>query len=154
MSQATRGRASLGVIAEPTSWASSPAARRVMQGNKKRDTRPELAVRRAVHAMGLRYRVACRPLRGERWTADLVFSRARVAVFVDGCFWHGCPEHFKGPRTNRPYWSSKIAGNRVRDERVGATLEREGWQVLRFWEHQPAEEVAREIARSVRRRRS
>jgi DNA mismatch endonuclease (patch repair protein) len=123
-----------------------------MQGNKKRDTRPELAVRRAAHALGLRYRVACRPLSEHRWTADLVFPRARVAVFVDGCFWHGCPEHFKGPRTNRPYWSAKIAGNRTRDEIVDATLKGAGWQVLRFWEHQSPSDVAQEIALSVRRR--
>jgi DNA mismatch endonuclease, patch repair protein len=75
------------------SWASTPAIRRVMQGNKSRDTKPEIAVRSAVHALGMRYRVSARPLRDLRRTADLVFRNARVAVFVDGCFWHGCPEH-------------------------------------------------------------
>jgi DNA mismatch endonuclease, patch repair protein len=123
-----------------------------MQGNKKRDTRPELAVRQAAHALGLRYRVACRPLRDRRWTADLVFPGARVAVFIDGCYWHGCPEHFKRPRTNASYWSSKIAGNQTRDALVAATLEREGWAVLRFWEHEPAGLVARRIATCVRSR--
>jgi DNA mismatch endonuclease, patch repair protein len=121
-----------------------------MQGNKKRDTRPELAVRRAVHALGLRYRVACRPLGDQRWTADMVFPRARVAVFIDGCFWHGCPEHFNTPRTNRPYWASKIARNQTRDALVDATLQHEGWRVLRFWEHQPADSVADRIAATVR----
>src|ERR1700722_10486115 len=73
------------------SWASTPAIRRVMQGDKSRDTKPEIAVRSAVHALGMRYRVSARPLRDLRRTADLVFRNARVAVFVDGCFWHGCP---------------------------------------------------------------
>jgi DNA mismatch endonuclease (patch repair protein) len=121
-----------------------------MQGNKKRDTRPELAIRRAVHALGLRYRVACRPSRSLRWTADLVFARRRVAVFVDGCFWHGCPEHFSAPRTNPDYWASKIGGNQDRDARASAELVDEGWQVLRFWEHESANEVAQRIAIAVR----
>ncbi|MGH6915044.1 MAG: DNA mismatch repair protein Vsr, partial [Geminicoccales bacterium] len=75
------------------SWASNAGTRASMQANKSRDTKPELALRRAVHAMGLRYRVAARPLPALRRTADLVFTRAKVAVFVDGCFWHGCPQH-------------------------------------------------------------
>src|SRR5688572_15588767 len=98
----------LPAIGRDESWASSAAVRSVMQGNRKRDTSPEVALRRAVHALGLRYRVACRPLETKRWTADLLFTRARVAVFVDGCFWHGCPVHFTAPRTNAGYWSPKI----------------------------------------------
>jgi DNA mismatch endonuclease Vsr len=82
------------------SWAASPAVRRVMQGNKSRDTKPEIAVRSAVHALGMRYRVSTRPLAGLRRTADLVFRSARVAVFVDGCFWHGCPAHHSPPKTS------------------------------------------------------
>src|SRR5580692_10822918 len=97
------------------SWASTPAVRRVMQGNKSRDTKPEIAVRSAVHALGMRYRVSARPLAGLRRTADLVFRSARVAVFVDGCFWHGCPAHHSPPKNNAGYWSTKIQGNKSRD---------------------------------------
>ena len=90
-------------------WASSPATRKVMQGNRSRDTKPELAVRRAVHALGLRYRVAQQPLREVRRSADLVFPSVKVAVFVDGCFWHGCPEHYREPGSHIDYWRPKIA---------------------------------------------
>jgi DNA mismatch endonuclease (patch repair protein) len=138
--------------ASQQSWASSPAARRVMIGNKKRDTRPELAVRRAAHALGLRYRVACRPSRSHRWTADLVFPRARVAVFIDGCFWHACPEHFKPPATNTSYWGPKIARNQERDSRATSELADSGWTVMRFWEHERSDVVAETIASVVRPR--
>ena len=121
-----------------------------MRGNRKRDTRPEVALRQAVHALGLRYRVACRPLETERWTADLVFTRARVAVFVDGCFWHGCPEHFSAPRTNGEYWSPKIARNRERDAITNAALREAGWTVLRIWEHEDVARAARRVAAAVR----
>jgi DNA mismatch endonuclease, patch repair protein len=121
-----------------------------MQGNRKRDTRPELAVRRAAHRLGLRYRVAARPLPHLNCTADLVFARARVAVFVDGCYWHGCPTHFTPPRTNPSYWGPKIARNQERDSRVTAELSSEGWTVLRFWEHDPADVAANRIAAAVR----
>jgi DNA mismatch endonuclease (patch repair protein) len=107
-----------------------------MQGNKSRDTKPEIAVRCAVHAMGMRYSVAARPLVGVRRTADLVFRRAKVAVFVDGCFWHGCPMHHAPPKTNADYWVTKIQGNRVRDRHTTALLKAAGWTVLRFWSHE------------------
>ena len=97
----------VGVAVGYDPWASSPAVRRVMHGNRKRDTRPEIAVRRGVHARGLRYRVAARPVTDRPWTADLVFRGARLAVFVDGCYWHGCPEHYACPRTNHGYWSAR-----------------------------------------------
>lgn len=106
-----------------------------MQGNRSRDTRPELAVRRAVHALGLRYRVAARPVQGVRRSADLVFRPTRVAVFVDGCFWHGCRDHFDPPRTNADYWAAKIGRNRDRDIETDAILAGEGWLVIRIWEH-------------------
>lgn len=121
-----------------------------MQGNRKRDTRPELAIRRAAHRLGLRYRVAARPLPHLNCTADLVFPRALVAVFVDGCYWHGCPEHYRLPRTNPSYWGPKIARNQERDSRVTAELSSEGWAVLRFWEHDPADAAATTIAAAVR----
>ncbi|MER6080204.1 very short patch repair endonuclease [Streptomyces sp. NPDC001833] len=135
------------------SWASSAAKRRNMQAVRSRDTKPELLVRRLVHAYGLRYRVAARPIPDLRRTADLVFRPAKVAVFIDGCYWHGCPEHYVSPRTNPGYWSSKVARNVERDRDTDKQLEKAGWLVLRYWEHNPAEETAAEIIRLVRERR-
>jgi DNA mismatch endonuclease, patch repair protein len=132
------------------SWAASPAVRRAMQGNKSRDTKPEMAVRRAVHAMGLRYRIAARPLVGLSRTADLVFRRARIAVFVDGCFWHGCPDHHIPPKTNTNYWAAKIKGNKVRDRETTVLLRAAGWTVLRFWSHEDPRAVATHISQVVR----
>ena len=115
-----------------------------MQGNRDRDTLPELRVRRAVHASGLRYRVSTRPVADLRISADMVFRRSRVAVFIDGCFWHGCPEHSSTPRTNVEYWAAKIAANRDRDARAGRLLAAAGWTVVRVWEHEdPRHGVAR-----------
>lgn len=118
------------------SWASTPGTRRSMQSNKGRDTKPELALRRAVHAMGLRYRVSSRPVSTVRRTADLVFTRARLAVFVDGCFWHGCPEHHTVAKANADYWASKVVTNRDRDRQTDQLLAEAGWAVLRIWEHE------------------
>jgi DNA mismatch endonuclease (patch repair protein) len=119
-----------------------------MLANRRRDTGPELAVRRLVHAAGLRYRVDFAPLPEQRrLRADLVFTRARVAVFVDGCFWHGCPEHHTVAKNNADFWAAKVSENRARDERVNALLKDAGWTVLRFWEHEhPAEVAARAVA--------
>jgi DNA mismatch endonuclease (patch repair protein) len=102
-------------MAAAESWASSELIRKTMIACRNRDTRPEIALRSAVHRLGLRFRVAARPLPGMRRTADLVFRGPKVAVFVDGCFWHGCPLHFEPPKTNQDYWDTKIAGNRRRD---------------------------------------
>lgn len=129
--------------------ASSANVRSVMQGNRKRDTRPEVEVRKAVHRLGLRYRVSRRPLPDQRFTADLVFAAARVAVFVDGCFWHGCSEHFTPPRTNASYWGPKIARNQARDAAAMMALQEAGWVGLRIWEHEPPEQAARRIAKTV-----
>ncbi len=123
-----------------------------MQANRSRDTRPELAVRSAVFARGLRYRVAVRPVRAVRRSADLVFTRARVAVFLDGCFWHGCPEHFHLPATNPDYWGPKIAANASRDAETDRLLAAEGWLVLRYWEHTLALEAPTQIEGAVRER--
>jgi DNA mismatch endonuclease (patch repair protein) len=131
------------------SWAANPAIRRVMQGNKSRDTRPEIAVRSAVHALGMRYRVSARPLRDLRRTTDLVFRNSRVAVFVDGCFWHGCPKHHAPPKTNASYWATKIQGNKSRDKDTTERLGREGWTVLRFWSQEEPLSVATQIAKVV-----
>ncbi|WP_254126481.1 very short patch repair endonuclease [Amycolatopsis sp. CA-230715] len=133
-----------------TSWASSPVVRRVMRANTSRDTGPERAVRRLVHAAGLRYRVDARPEPSLRRRADLVFTRARVAVFVDGCFWHGCPAHYSPPGTNSGYWAAKIAANAERDAETTALLRDAGWTVLRGWEHEPARDLAARVVEAVR----
>jgi DNA mismatch endonuclease, patch repair protein len=124
-----------------------------MLGNRSRDTRPELAVRRACHALGLRYRVCARPIASWRRTADLVFRPARVAVFVDGCFWHGCPEHSRPVKGNGAYWAAKVAGNRARDEDTVAVLAAAGWLAVRVWEHEDPAEAAALVARAVAGRR-
>lgn len=135
-----------------TSWASSAATRVAMQANRRRDTKPELAVRRAAHARGLRYRVDCRPLRSERFTADLVFPGAKVAVFVDGCFWHGCKSHHRQPTANSAYWRQKIASNQARDAYVCDRLRANGWLPMRFWEHEDPGSVVNRVEAAVRSR--
>lgn len=127
------------------SWASSEHARRTMVANKRRDTKPELALRSILHSRGLRFRVDCSPMRGVRSRADLVFTKAKIAVFVDGCFWHGCSEHFIMPKTNSEYWSAKIGGNTARDNAVNQTLTEAGWTVMRVWEHEDANAAADRI---------
>ena len=117
-----------------------------MQGNKGRDTTPELAVRRLLHAAGLRYRVNYRPLPGLRRTADIVFTRKRIAVFVDGCFWHSCPIHATSPKTNSTFWRAKLEANVARDADTTARLRAAGWTVLRYWEHQDSSDVADSIS--------
>lgn len=134
------------------SWASSEHARRTMQANKRRDTKPELAVRSILHARGLRFRVDSAPFKGVRTRADIVFSKAKIAVFVDGCFWHGCPEHFISPKTNVNYWSAKITKNRDRDERVDRIMLEAGWAVNHIWEHEDPESAADLVERSWRSR--
>ncbi|MFY7070452.1 very short patch repair endonuclease [Nocardiopsis changdeensis] len=130
--------------------ALNEGVRKSMRANRGRDTGPELAVRRLVHAAGLRYRVSARPLPALRRTADLVFTRRRVAVFVDGCFWHGCPEHHTTARTNAAYWAEKVRANRERDADTDRRLGEAGWTVLRFWEHEEPAAVAERIVAAVR----
>lgn len=133
------------------SWAPNAAIRKSMQGNRGRDTAPEMAVRRLLHAQGFRYRVHVRPVQDVRRTADLVFPRMKVAVFIDGCYWHGCPEHYIAPMTNAFYWSDKVSANRARDIDTNTVLRSRGWSVYRFWEHQPPTAVAAEIAEALER---
>lgn len=117
-----------------------------MQANRRRDTSPEMRLRRALHGMGYRYFVDRRALPDVRWKADLVFPGRRVAVFVDGCYWHGCPEHYSVPNVNREYWGPKIERNKERDRLFDAALRDAGWRVVRAWEHEPVEEVAARVA--------
>jgi DNA mismatch endonuclease (patch repair protein) len=118
-----------------------------MQGNRSRDTRPELALRSAVHALGLRYRVSSRPLPETRRTADLVFRKTRVAVFLDGCFWHGCPEHYVKASANASYWAAKIVRNQERDRETDELLQVADWLSVRIWEHEdPAQAALRVLS--------
>lgn len=119
-----------------SSWASSEAIRKTMQGCRYRDTKPELALRSAVHRLGLRYRTTVRPLPSLARTADLVFFGPKLAVFMDGCFWHGCPEHSSVPLSHSSYWEAKLKRNRERDAETDEALRTEGWTVLRIWEHE------------------
>lgn len=121
-----------------------------MQGNRSRNTKPELAVRRLLHARGLRYRVNFRPLPEYRRTADVAFTRSRIAVFIDGCFWHGCPNHYRAPASNATYWSEKVRRNRSRDIETTHLLQVAGWTVLRFWVHEDAGTIADAVAKVVR----
>lgn len=125
-----------------------------MRSNKGKGTKPELALRRAVHALGLRYRVSRRPLREVRRTADLVFVRAKVAIFLDGCFWHGCPTHHTVAVTNAGFWAEKVRRTRERDRETDRLLGEAGWQVLRVWEHEDPVEAATRVADLVRLSRS
>ncbi|MBX7069600.1 MAG: very short patch repair endonuclease [Microthrixaceae bacterium] len=124
-----------------------------MSANRGRDTGPETAVRSAVHRRGMRFRVDTRPEPSLRRTADLVFRRAKVAVFVDGCFWHSCPIHRTRPRANGGFWSAKLERTIARDRETTEALEAAGWLVLRFWEHEDPEEVADRIRDAVLSRR-
>jgi DNA mismatch endonuclease (patch repair protein) len=107
-----------------------------MQANRRRDTKPEMALRSALHRAGFRYRCDYRiDLPEGRVRPDIVFTRRRVAVFIDGCFWHCCPEHGSKPSVNQGYWSPKLARNVERDARNTGLLREAGWTVLRIWEH-------------------
>jgi DNA mismatch endonuclease (patch repair protein) len=123
-----------------------------MRGNRRVDTNPERVIRSLLHRQGLRFRKnAVLTVDGIRVTADIVFPSKRVAVFIDGCFWHGCPEHGRVPKANAAYWNAKLARNVERDARNTALLRGAGWTVLRHWEHEVAEEVALSIAEVVLR---
>lgn len=132
----------------PASREASERLKRVRQ----RDTKAEIMLRSQLHALGLRYRVDVRPLPVLRRRADVVFPRARVAVFVDGCFWHGCPIHATWPRNNAEWWKNKIEGNRRRDRDTDRALETAGWLVVRVWEHEQPMSAAQSIAATVRER--
>lgn len=119
-----------------------------MSRQATRDTSPEARVRRRLHADGLRYRVHVRPLPQLRRTADIVFTRRRVAVFVDGCFWHGCPVHATKPKRNAEWWAAKLEANVKRDAETDRLLEGAGWVVVRIWEHEDPD-VAASRVRSV-----
>jgi DNA mismatch endonuclease (patch repair protein) len=131
------------------SWASSPEIRASMRGNRGRDTGPERRLRSLLHSNGLRYRVSTRPLPHLRRTADIVFPRARIAVFVDGCYWHGCPEHYRPASKHSDFWTTKIADNKRRDAETNRALADEGWTVVRCWEHEAPEAAADRVIEAL-----
>ena len=121
-----------------------------MSAARRKDTAAEMALRRELHRRGLRYRVTVQVPERPRRSIDIAFTRRKVAVFVDGCFWHGCPEHGTKPRSNSEWWRQKLAANAARDVDTTAVLEDLGWRVLRIWEHVPAEAGA-DVVESVLR---
>jgi DNA mismatch endonuclease (patch repair protein) len=137
-----------------TSWAKSESVRRSMQANRPRNTQPELLLRSALQGAGLRFRKHVRPLPGSRCEPDVVFPGVRLAVFYDGCWWHACPEHGQIPVTNRDWWNAKLAATRERDARNDTALRSAGWTVLRIWQHEPLDDVVRQIRREIDRLRN
>ena len=133
----------------PAPKPSSARARNVMLGNRS-ESEIERALRSALHRRGLRFRKHAAPLPGLRCRADVVFPRRRIAVFVDGCFWHRCPVHGSRPKANASWWQAKLGANVARDRRNDDALAAAGWQVLRFWTHEPVEAMTEAVVQAVR----
>ena len=133
---------------------SSLAASRRMQRVRQKNTSAELALRRELHALGLRYRIHRPVLVKPRRVADVTFVGPRIAVFIDGCFWHGCPEHATWPKQNADFWRAKIEANQARDRDTDARLRAGGWRVVRVWAHETLPEAASRIAKIVRLRKA
>jgi DNA mismatch endonuclease, patch repair protein len=131
---------------------SSPDASRRMRRVRQKNTDAESALRRELHALGLRYRVQVPVLTKPRRVADIVFVGPRVAVFVDGCFWHGCPSHATWPKNNADFWRAKIVTNQQRDRDTDSRLRADGWEVVRVWAHEAPREAASKVAALVRAR--
>ena len=130
----------------PYPQPADPAVSRRMRANPRRDTKPEILLRSELHRRGLRFRKdLLLRVPGRSVRPDIVFTRARLAVFVDGCFWHVCPEHGNQPKANTDYWGPKLARNVTRDRAADEALARAGWYVLRAWEHEPVSEVAQRV---------
>ncbi|MEU1211367.1 very short patch repair endonuclease [Streptomyces sp. NPDC005791] len=136
-----------------TAKPSSPDVSARMSRQARRDTAPEVAVRKLLHASGYRYRLNERVPGMSRRTIDIAFTRVKVAVMIDGCFWHGCPEHATQPKSNAEWWREKLDKNMARDSDTTSHLVAEGWTVLRFWEHQSPAQVAEQVAEAVDRER-
>ena len=122
-----------------------------MQANRSFDSGSEALLRSKLHRLGLRFRKHVNVDPAVKCRADITFKNARVCVFVDGCFWHGCPKHFRGPKTNRAWWAEKISDNRARDRRKTAALHRRAWKVIRIWEHDLTADGALRVARNIER---
>lgn len=119
----------------------------------RRDTLPERAIRSELHRRGLRFRVDRAPVPGLRSRADIVFGPARVAIYVDGCFWHSCPEHGTRPKANADWWERKLARNQERDRETDRVLHGHGWEVVRIWEHEDPVAAADRVEAAVNERR-
>lgn len=143
----------MGADAKPdhrTVLVTDHATRLRMSRQRSRDTSPERALRSLLHRRGLRYRLHRRPVPGLRRQADLVFPGPRVAVFVDGCFWHSCPQHATSPKANGPWWAAKLARNVERDRETDRRLAEAGWVVMRVWEHEDPATAADRVAAAVK----
>ena len=125
---------------------SSAHATSTMRANRRRDTKPEIAIRSRLHRLGLRFRVDL-PIRTSAGIVrpDIAFTRTRLAVFIDGCYWHGCPQHGEVPKSNRRFWLNKFDSNRRRDAAQTKLLKSEGWKVIRIWEHEEAGEAVERV---------
>lgn len=141
------------MVALPYPSPTSTDVSRRMRRNPRRDTKPEIALRSALHAEGLRFRKDL-PIRTEDRVVrpDIVFTRARITVFVDGCFWHCCPLHGNSPQRNQGYWGPKLARNVARDNAVNRSLEADGWTVVRGWEHENPAEITSRVLDALGRR--
>lgn len=137
---------------EPSRIRPDAALSAKMSALARRDTKPEIALRQALHHRGLRFRVQVRVPGNRRRTIDIAFTRARLAVYVDGCFWHGCPAHHTLPRSNSEWWRWKVALNKARDADTDAELRAAGWEVLRLWEHEDPEDAAATVEGAYRSR--
>jgi DNA mismatch endonuclease, patch repair protein len=135
-----------------TPRASSAAVQRRMQATRQRDTPCEIGLRVALRKLGLRYRVDWQ-LPGTRRRADVAFPGIKIAVMVDGCFWHACPIHATWPKKNALWWREKILANQKRDRDTDSCLEEQGWRVLRFWEHELSSDAAKKVFAVVTTRR-
>jgi len=131
--------------------ASSEVIRRRMSNTRRRDTKPELILRTALDRRHLAYDIDF-AVDGTRRRADIVFPRSKVAVYVDGCYWHGCPDHGSTPKSNRAWWQAKFATNRARDADTDSKLDAAGWMVLRFWEHDDLVTAGAAVAEAVHHR--
>jgi DNA mismatch endonuclease, patch repair protein len=138
------------VAEKPYPLPVSPGRSANMKANRRTNTKPELALRSALHALGYRYRKDYRlDLPARRVRPDIAFTSRKVAVFIDGCFWHACPDHGSKPKNNEWYWSPKLAGNVERDRAADAALLQAGWTVIRLWEHVPVDEALAMVIAAV-----
>lgn len=133
--------------------ASSPSVRSRMSTQRRRDTAPEQQVRKCLHARGVRFRTDVKLEPTLRTRADIAWRGLKFAVFIDGCFWHGCPEHATRPTANAEWWAKKLDANAARDRRTDSALTSRGWTVRRYWEHEPPDGVANDIERVLTRLR-
>jgi len=130
---------------------SSKATINVMKANKRANTKPEVAIRSDLHRKGFRFRKDFNiKIDGKNYRPDIVFTKQRIAIFIDGCFWHMCPLHGHIPKSNEHYWKPKLIRNVERDGQNDKKLRKAGWIVIRFWEHTPSDEVLRTLSKKIR----